>query len=67
MLQILQKFIVIHIVKTFTFPASVESKGSIPCSQEPAITPYPEPVKSNSHIHNLCLQDPLQCYPFLYT
>jgi hypothetical protein len=32
----------------------MEPEGSLPCSQEPAIGPYPEPDESNSY------------YPVLY-
>jgi hypothetical protein len=28
----------------------MEPKGSLPCSQEPAIGPYPEPDASSSHL-----------------
>jgi hypothetical protein len=31
----------------------METEGSLPCSQEPAACPYPEPNKSNPHIATL--------------
>jgi len=31
----------------------METKGSLPCLQEPAIGPYPEPDKSSSHLTTL--------------
>jgi hypothetical protein len=36
----------------------MEPEGSSPCSQEPAICPYPEPNESNSHPQTLFPQDP---------
>jgi hypothetical protein len=31
----------------------MESEGSLPCPQEPATGPYPEPDASNPHLPNL--------------
>jgi hypothetical protein len=31
----------------------MEPKGSLPCSQEPAAGPYPEPDEPNPHIPTL--------------
>jgi hypothetical protein len=35
----------------------MEPEGSLLCSQEFAIGPYPKPVKPNSQLHILFLQD----------
>jgi hypothetical protein len=33
----------------------MEPEGSLPCSQEPAICPYPEPAERSAHRHILFL------------
>jgi hypothetical protein len=38
-----------------TFPTFNELKGPIPCSQEPTLQPYPEPVYSSPHPDTLFL------------
>jgi hypothetical protein len=35
----------------------MEPKGSLPCSQQPATGPYPEPDESSLHSDILLLQD----------
>lgn len=44
------------------FPAFMEPKGSLLCSQQPVISPYPEPDESN--IHPTCF--PKIHYPSIY-
>ena len=39
-------------------PHFMESEGSLPHSQVPAICPYPEPVRSNPYPHILLPEDP---------
>jgi hypothetical protein len=36
----------------------METEGSLPCWQELATCPYPEPNESNSHPQTLFTQDP---------
>jgi len=36
------------------------TESSSPCSQQPAIRPYPEPDASSPHLHNIFPND--QCY-----
>jgi hypothetical protein len=43
----------------------MEHDGSLPCSQELATCPYPEPNESNSHPQTLFPQD--SSYPPIYT
>jgi len=38
-----------------TIPAFMEHEGSLPCPQEPAAGPYPEPVESSPSSHTLIL------------
>jgi hypothetical protein len=52
---ILEKITVAYLVKKF--PLFVEYVGSLPCSQEPATGPYPEPDESSPHLHALFLED----------
>jgi hypothetical protein len=47
-----EKLKVTHPVKKFT-ALYKESEGSLPCSQEPAIGPCPDPDKSRSHFPTL--------------
>jgi hypothetical protein len=32
----------------------MEPEGSLPCSQQPASGPYPEPDESRTHLHAAC-------------
>jgi hypothetical protein len=43
----------------------MEPGGSLPCSQQPATDPYPEPDESSLHSHNLFLEDILS-FLFLF-
>jgi hypothetical protein len=36
----------------------MEREGSLPCSQQPATSPYPEPDESNLHLPTLFPWDP---------
>jgi hypothetical protein len=36
----------------------MEPEGSLPCSQEPSIGPYPEPDQSSPYYPILSLKDP---------
>jgi len=36
----------------------MKPEGSLPCSQDPATDPYPEPDASNPHITTLYPKDP---------
>jgi hypothetical protein len=40
----------------------MEPESSVPCPQEPAIGPYPEPREFSPHPHMLFLYDPPQYY-----
>jgi hypothetical protein len=37
----------------------MEPQGSLPCSQQPATGPYPEPDASSLHVSKLFPYDPL--------
>jgi hypothetical protein len=43
----------------------MEPEGTLPCSQEPSISPYSEPDEFNPYLI-LFLQDPFQYYPPIY-
>jgi hypothetical protein len=41
----------------------MEPEGSLPCLQQPAKGPYPEPDESNPQPPNLFAKDPFEYYP----
>jgi hypothetical protein len=43
---------------TQIFQHFTEVEGSLPCSQDPSIEPYPEPVESSPYYPTGFLQDP---------
>jgi hypothetical protein len=45
----------------------MKPEGSLPCSQEPATGPYPEPDESSPHPNTLFLYDPLECHTVINT
>jgi hypothetical protein len=59
--ELFQKLIVAALTTKFTEP-----KISLPWSQEPATTSYPEPTEYSTQYHALYLQDPFQ-YSSTYT
>jgi hypothetical protein len=44
----------------------MEPESSLPCSQQPANGPYPEPDESSSHLLTLFPSDLFQYYPPIY-
>jgi len=50
------KLVVIQLVKKS--PSLMESEVSLPCPQEPATGPYPEPDESSLYVPNLFNQVP---------
>jgi len=50
---LLEKLTVTQLVKKFS--TLMELKGSLPCSQDPAIGPYPESDEFGPHFPTLCV------------
>jgi hypothetical protein len=51
-----EKLIITQLV--MKLPAFYGTRNSLPCSQEPATSPYPESHKSSPHIPTLLSSDP---------
>jgi hypothetical protein len=47
-------------------PPTVQKEGSLPCSQQPATGPYPEPKESNPQLPTLFLSGLSKCPPFRF-
>jgi hypothetical protein len=52
-----EKLAVVQLVKKRT--PFMQPEGSLPCSQDPATDPYPMPLESSPHSHNLFIPNPL--------
>ena len=48
-------------------PHFIEPEGSLPHSQVPATSPYPEPARSSPYPHILLPEDPSSYYPPIYS
>jgi hypothetical protein len=44
----------------------MDTEGSLPCSQKPAIGPYHEPAESSSPHRSLSPKVLAECYPPIY-
>jgi hypothetical protein len=44
----------------------MESNGSLPCSQETATDPYPQPVESSLHSHILLIKIPFRIFALVF-
>jgi hypothetical protein len=44
----------------------MEAEGSLPCSQQLATRPYPQPDQSSPRLYILFIENPFQYYPQTY-
>jgi hypothetical protein len=56
----------VRITRKDSSPSSEDPPGSLPCTKDPAIGPYPEPDGCSPHSHTILPQDPFQYYAPIY-